>query len=82
MLKIFTDFNASTNGDVCWLLKYRESDLAQQIDELKLGRGDRIILFQDDDDFEVVATLDIRYVDVLGQEAWVAIPDWRTLVRK
>lgn len=82
MLKVWTDFNSSTNGDVRWLLKFRENDLAQQIDELELRSGDRIILFQDADDFEVVATLDVRYVDVLGQEAWVAIPDWGTLVRR
>ena len=82
MLKVFTDFNACTNDDLCWLLKYRENDLAQQIDDLKLGRGDRIILFQDDDDIEVIATLDVRYVEMLGRDAWVAIPDWGTLVRK
>lgn len=82
MIKIFTDFKARTDDGLCWLLKYRQSDLAQQIDELKLGRGDRIILFQDDDDFEVAATLDVRYGEVLGRDAWVAIPDWETLVRK
>lgn len=82
MFRIYTDFNASTTEDLCWLLKFRETDLATQIDELDLKTGDRIILFQDEDDFEVIATLDIRYVDILGRDAWVAIPDWDTLVRK
>jgi len=82
MLRIFTDFNAMTNEDLCWLLKFREHDLAQQIDELKLRTGDRVVLVQDKDDFEVVATLDFRYVDILGRDVWVAIPNWETLVRK
>ncbi|CAL80259.1 hypothetical protein BRADO6655 [Bradyrhizobium sp. ORS 278] len=82
MIKIFTDFNARTNDDLCWLLKYRERDLAPQIDALQLRKGDRIILFHDDGDFEVIAMLDYRFVEVLGRDEWVAIPDWDTLVRK
>ena len=82
MLRVFTDFNATTNDDLCWLLIFREKHLAEQIDQLKLRRGERIILFQDDDDFEVVATLDVRFVEILGRETWVAIPDWGTIVRK
>jgi hypothetical protein len=82
MLRVFTDFNATTNDDLCWLLIYRENHLAEQVDELKLRRGDRIILFQDDDDVEVVATLDVRFVEILGRETWVAIPDWGTVVRR
>ena len=82
MLKVFTDFNASTSDDVCWNLKYDETDLEKRIDDLKLKVGDKVLLFQDDDDFEVTAALDYRYVDILQRKAWVAIPDWSTLVRK
>lgn len=81
MLRIYTDFNASTADDLCWLLKYRRADLADQIAALGLSKGDNIILYQDEDDFEVTAMLDYRYVDALAREAWVAVPDWDTLVR-
>jgi hypothetical protein len=82
MLKVFTDFNARTVDGVCWILVYQGSDLDERTDELHLRKGDKIILFQDKDDFEVTATLDVRYVDVLGRVALVAIPDWSTLERK
>jgi hypothetical protein len=49
---------------------------------LHLAKGDKIILFQDENDFEVAATLDIRHVDVFGNKTWVAIPEWSTLERK
>jgi hypothetical protein len=82
MLKVFTDFNARTHDGVCWNLVYNEIDLADKVDKLNLKGGDKIILYQDDDDFEVIATLDFRWVDVLGRDTWVAVPDWDTMVRK
>lgn len=82
MLKVFTDFNARTTEDLCWNLKYDNVDLEKSIGDLKLNAGDKVRLFQDEDDFEVTATLDYRYVDVLQRKAWVAVPDWSTLVRK
>jgi hypothetical protein len=82
MLKVFTDFNARTSDDVCWNLKYDDTDLEEKIADLKLNVGDTVQLFQDENDFEVTAVLDYRYVDILKREAWVAIPDWSTLVRK
>jgi hypothetical protein len=80
LIRVFTDFNSRTEDDVCWLLKYNETNLVEQIDDLKLGIGAKIRLFQDENDFEVTAVLDRRYVSVLGQEVWVAIPDWSTFV--
>ena len=82
MLKIFADFNARTNDEACFVLFYRDVALGTQIEELRLSKGDKVILYQDEDDFEVTATLDIRYVNVLERETWVAVPDWSTLVRK
>jgi hypothetical protein len=82
MLKVFTDFNARTKDGLCWILKYNEDDLSSQVSQLNLKPGDKVILYQDEGDFEVVATLDFRWVDFLGREAWVAIPDWITIVRK
>jgi hypothetical protein len=82
MLKVFTDFNARSRDDFCWNLKYDNVDLEKKIDDLKLNAGDKVQLFQDENDFEVTAVLDYRYVDILNRKAWVAIPDWSTLVRK
>jgi len=81
-LKVFTDFNAQTRDGVCWNLVYGQSDLADQVVGLGLTTGAKIILYQEEDDFEVMAKLDFRYVDMLGREAWVALPDWSSLVRK
>jgi hypothetical protein len=82
MIKVSTDFNARTVDGMCFILKYNRRDLAEQLDELKFSVGDKVQLFQDEDDFEVTAILDYRYVDILNRKAWVAIPDWPTLVRK
>jgi hypothetical protein len=82
MLKVFSDFNARTPDGVCWNLRYQGIDLEEQVQALHLARGDKIVLYQDEDDLEVIASLDFRYVDVLAREAWVAVPDWSTLVRK
>lgn len=82
MIKVFTDFNARTGDGICWNLKYDNTDLEKRIDDLKLTAGDKVQLFQDENDFEVTAVLDYRYVDILQRKAWVAIPDWSTVVRK
>jgi hypothetical protein len=82
MLRVFTDFNAKTSDGVCWNLKYDDTDLEKRIDDLKCTMGDKVQLFQDENDFEVTAVLDYRYVDILQRKAWVAVPDWSTLVRK
>jgi len=74
MLKLFTDFNARTAGGACWNLVRSGRD----IDAALLRKGDRVVLFQDEDDFEVEALVDFRYVGELQREAWIAIPDWRT----
>lgn len=82
MLRVFTDFNARTAEGLCWNLLYRGVALEKQADRLRLATGDKVILCQDDDDFDVTATLDFRHVDALGRDTWVADPDWTTIVRK
>lgn len=82
MLKVCSDFNAITTDGVCFVLYYRDMALDRQIADLVLSKGDKITLYQDNDDFEVVAALDFRFVDALKQEAWIATPGWSTLVRK
>ena len=82
MLRVYADFSDRDRDGACWLLNYQSVDLADQVAALEIKRGDKVTLYQDEDDFEVVATLDFRYVDVLARETWVAVPDWSTLVRK
>ncbi|MPZ41221.1 MAG: hypothetical protein GEU95_24880 [Rhizobiales bacterium] len=82
MLRVLTDFNARTQDDLCFILKYGGVDLNTRVDELGLSKGDKVILYPDEEDFEVIAILDKRYVDVLGELAWVGIPEWSTIVRK
>jgi hypothetical protein len=74
MLKVFTGFNARTQSGACWNLVHNGRDA----DGSMLRKGDRVILFQDEDDFEVEALIDFRFVGELQREAWVAIPAWHT----
>jgi hypothetical protein len=71
---MFTDFNARTVGGACWNLIHEGVDADSAI----LKKGDRVILFQDEDDFEVEALIDFRFVNELGRESWIATPDWST----
>lgn len=82
MLRVFTDFNAMTQDGICWNLHYRGEDLETQASELRLAIGDVVILYQDDDDFELSAMLDFKYVSMIARETWIAVPDWSTMVRK
>jgi hypothetical protein len=82
VLRVWTDFNARTQDGVCRILMYNDLDLELQVASLRLMKGDKVRLFQDENDFEVTGTLDFRFVDVLEREAWVAVPDWSTIVRK
>jgi hypothetical protein len=82
MLRVYADFNDRTQGGSCWNLRYGNTMLDEQIETLQLAKGDKVVLYQDDADFDVVATLAFEYVDVLGREAWTAAPDWSTMIRK
>jgi hypothetical protein len=81
MIRVYTDFNARDRDGSCWILMFDGQDLAPQVERLGLTKGDRITLYQDDDDFQVAATLDFRTVESLGQKTWVALPDMSTLKR-
>lgn len=41
MLKVFTEFNATTPDGLCWILKYEAVDLKNRIDDLRLSAGDK-----------------------------------------
>jgi hypothetical protein len=74
MLKIFTDFNARSADGTCWNLIYDGAPVSDEV----LKVGEKIILFQDEDDFEVEASVEFRFVKELGRDSWVAVPDWAT----
>ena len=74
MLRLFTDFNARAESGDCWNLI--RQGLA--VDDSLLKKGDRVIMFQNEDDFEVEATVDFRFVEELKRDSWVAVPDWST----
>jgi hypothetical protein len=82
MLRVCADFNDRAEDGSCWNLWFQHSRLGEQINQLDLGVGQKILLYQDEDDFEVVATLDYKYVQYIGRNEWVAQPDWSTLFRK
>jgi hypothetical protein len=81
MLRVYADFNDRTNDGDCWNLWYGNTTLEKRIDELGLVAGDKVKLYQDENDFEVIAALDYRYIDILERAAWVAVPDWSTVKR-
>ncbi|MDR3508499.1 MAG: hypothetical protein P4L64_11425 [Caulobacteraceae bacterium] len=57
MLKIYCDFNDGTENNRYWILWYAEKPLDEQVEMLGLAEGDRVILYQDEDDFEVEGAL-------------------------
>jgi hypothetical protein len=82
MIKLYADFNDRTSDGGYWILQYEGTDIEAKAADLGLSLGDRVLLYQDEDDFEVTATLEFRFVDAIGRETWVAFPDWSTIDRK
>lgn len=81
MLRLYTDFNDRTSDGICWNLSYSDIPIENQAEELHLIVGESVKLYQDDD-FEVSAVLDFRYVEILSRKTWIAVPDWSTIKRK
>ena len=82
MLKISADFNNRDHNGACFALRYGNNDLDKQAHALNLVEGDRVVIYQEEDDFEVEAILKYEDVQYLGKPAWVAHPDWSTIIRK
>jgi hypothetical protein len=82
MIRVYCDFNDPTEDDLYWLLYIDMKPLEDLAESLGLREGDRVILFQDEDDFEVEATLHFgqtsRYF--IGEKL-CARPGWSTLKR-
>ena len=67
MIKVYADFNDKTPDDGYRILQHDGTDLAEKVSQLGLSVGDQILLYQDEDDFEVVGTLDFKFVDTIGR---------------
>ena len=76
-LRVYCDFNSHDDAGAYWILYYNDRLLTEQITELGLAEGSEVVLYQDDDDFEVPATLKIgRTWGGEGEQSWLAFPDW------
>ncbi len=79
MRRVYCDFNDSDADDHYWIL-YIDQKPMEQCDPQE---GELVLLFQDDNDFEVEAVLLKRYIPwAIPAERWVARPNWSTLVRQ
>jgi hypothetical protein len=74
MLRLFTDFNARTRSGACWNLVHAGRDAGSAL----LKKGDRVVLYQDEDGFEVEAIIDFQSINEPERESWIATPDWST----
>ena len=81
MIRLYTDFQAVGPDGYLWILRHDGSDLEERADELKISKGDKVLL-DAHEDFEVIGVLDFKYVIYLGREGWVAYPDWSTRTDK
>jgi hypothetical protein len=77
MIRVFTDFQAIDSSGALFILKVDHEDLERQAQTLGIKVGDQVIL-DTHEDFELMGTLDFRFVDSLRREAWIAHPDWST----
>lgn len=82
MIRIYADFSDQTVDGGYWILQSDGAAIEEKITEIGLSNGDHVLLYQDDDDFEVEAILKYKFVDAIGRDGWVAYPNWSTLTRK
>lgn len=77
MLRLFTDFQAVDPDGCCWILKIGGEESTERENSTIFGKGDKVIL-DAYEEFELIGTLDYKYVENLKRDAWVACPDWST----
>jgi hypothetical protein len=80
MLRLWTDFNSGTDADEFFILRH-DGPERRLPDPASVNVGQRILLFQDEDDFEVEAELCLGYLDAVRDVSWYAVPD-RTTIRR
>ncbi|MBQ1541969.1 hypothetical protein C5708_08630 [Caulobacter sp. CCUG 60055] len=83
VLKVSCDFNDHTDSDLYWVLFHGDAPLEKVAERLGLIECSRVVLFQDEDDFEVEATLHFacNEPDFFIGSRVCAKPDWSTLRR-
>jgi hypothetical protein len=77
MLRVETSFQDTPGNGYYFVLIYRGAPLAEQIDELGLKDGDRVMLYEDDCNLETEATLltDYKHPMMTGKALWArAVP--------
>jgi hypothetical protein len=75
--RLYCDFNDGCDAYGYWLLIKDGIRIGPSLEAHGLQEGDRVVLYQDEDDFEVEATL--RWGGTGHDDVcWVAIPDWDT----
>ena len=62
MIRLYADFNDKTTDGGYWILQFDDMPIEEKITDMGLSNGDHVLLYQDDDDFEVEATLDYRFL--------------------
>jgi hypothetical protein len=72
MLRVETSFQDTPGDDFYFVLHYRGRPLREQLDELGLKNGDKVILWEEDCDLELVATLlfDYQHPMMLQPALW------------
>jgi len=72
MLRIETSFQDSPGDEFYFALRYKGSPLHEQLAELGLKDGDKVILWEEDCDFETEATLlfDYEHPMMFGRALW------------
>ena len=80
-IRVATDFNMQTTEGYVVILRHDGKELDSQMAVLGLKPGDQVILYEENEDFEVTATLGFGYTTMMGRETLYAIPDWESLVR-
>ncbi|MFC5373140.1 hypothetical protein ACFPIF_11275 [Brevundimonas faecalis] len=79
MLRVYCDFNELSEDGLYWLLFYNQRALADVVADLGLREGDRVLLYQDVDDFEVEASLHLNRSSLFFPSMRLgASPDWTT----
>lgn len=76
MLRVYCDFNDSTEDGRYWILLYDGKPLGDQAAQLGLKEGDRVLLYQEED-FEIEATLLFKQTHAyfLGEQLCALVDD-------
>ena len=79
--RVYADFNTA-EGTKYWILWYKDVPLnvtsESEAEQLGLRAEQRVVLYQDEGDFDVFAVLRFGFLETLKKKTWFAEPDWGT----